>query len=293
MEISKSQLKASFILSLIALFISQSCVGNTPSPPSPAPVTNTAISSCPLTTPNGSTPPNARPSPSHHGNGTLWVDLWSENKILIEPKQVEVDGSIGVKFGWYRQARGQLTIEGRRLDTPAPPLQADILEGYGESGFQASGILFPSEGCWEITGRVGDATLTFVTLVIKIPLEILWPAWSPEGLILIHESSDVNDLPKSILIVYGSPGGGEVNFETGQSIRENAIPYPDTAKQQVTVNGWSGACVQGAWDKQGKWKANVDAGALEWSASGLSYRISHSGLKLRCDDLLRMAGSSP
>src|SRR5688572_20540872 len=34
MEISKSQLKASFILPLIALFISQSCVGNTPSPPS-------------------------------------------------------------------------------------------------------------------------------------------------------------------------------------------------------------------------------------------------------------------
>ncbi|HKY53031.1 MAG TPA: hypothetical protein VJM08_01945 [Anaerolineales bacterium] len=251
------------------------------------------ITSCPLTTPNGNTPPNTPPSPNRHGDDALWVDLWPENKILIEPKQMNVDGSISVKFGWYRGTRGQLTIEGRRLDAAAPPLQADILDGYGESGFQASGIRFPSEGCWEITGSVNDAKLTFVTLVISIPYEILRPVWSPEALILIHESSDVSDLPRSILIVYGSPSGGQVNFETGQSIREIAIPYPDTAKEPIIVNGGLGTCVQGAWDKQGRWKANVDAGALEWSSNGLSYRISYSGLQLRCEDLLRMAGSPP
>ncbi|MDE3111597.1 MAG: hypothetical protein KGK34_01490 [Chloroflexota bacterium] len=38
-------------------------------------------------------------------------------------------------------------------------------DGYGDTGFQASGVLFPTEGCWEITGAVGNSTLTFVTLV--------------------------------------------------------------------------------------------------------------------------------
>lgn len=259
--------------------------------PSPVSAVNTTIASCPLTIPNGSTPPNARPSPNRHGNGTLWVDLWPENKILVEPNQVDVDGSIGVKFGWYRGVSGQLTIEGRRLDAPALPLQADILDGYGDSGFQASGILFPSEGCWEITGIVSDVKLTFVTLLIRIPFDILWPAWSPAELILIHESSDVTDLPRSIRIVYGSPSGGEVVFKTIQGLQESVVPYPKTSIQQVTVNGQPGICVKGDWDKQGQWQADADAGALEWSDNGLIYQISHTGLKLRCDDLLRMATS--
>jgi hypothetical protein len=37
--------------------------------------------------------------------------------------------------------------------------------GYGESGFQASGVVFPGAGCYEITGEAAGATLTFVTLV--------------------------------------------------------------------------------------------------------------------------------
>jgi hypothetical protein len=70
-----------------------------------------------------------------------------------------------VKFGWWRGEAGALRIEGRRLDAPAP-LAARIPEGYGDAGFQASGILFPTQGCWEVTGRVGGASLTFVTLVL-------------------------------------------------------------------------------------------------------------------------------
>jgi hypothetical protein len=28
-------------------------------------------------------------------------------------------------------------------------------------------VIFPTEGCWRITGRAGTGTLTFVTFVIK------------------------------------------------------------------------------------------------------------------------------
>jgi hypothetical protein len=53
------------------------------------------------------------------------------------------------------------------LDGAAPPLSTSIPDGYGPTGFQASGVTFPTEGCWEVTGRVGNASLTFVTLVLK------------------------------------------------------------------------------------------------------------------------------
>jgi hypothetical protein len=84
------------------------------------------------------------------------------------PGQIGADGSLAMKWWWWRGVEGPLTITGRRLDAPAPPLQAEIPEGYEESGFQASALIFPSEGCWEVNGRVGEAMLTFVTLVVKI-----------------------------------------------------------------------------------------------------------------------------
>jgi hypothetical protein len=73
-----------------------------------------------------------------------------------------------MKFLWWRGVRGKLTIQGQRLDAPAPPLRADIPGGYGDTGFQATGLIFPTEGCWEVTGKVGESSLTFVTRVVKV-----------------------------------------------------------------------------------------------------------------------------
>ena len=78
------------------------------------------------------------------------------------------DGSLAMKFPWWRGVQGPLRIDGRRLDASAPPLRADIPSGYGERGFQATSLIFPVPGCWEVTGRVGNASLTFITRVVKI-----------------------------------------------------------------------------------------------------------------------------
>ncbi len=129
---------------------------------------------CPATQPESVGPAGVDPGSffgwgSSHGNGKLWVGgLWPRGVIAAGPEFVHADGSIGMKFGWWRAAPGQLTISGRRLDGVAPPVRADIPSGYGSTGFQASGVSFPTEGCWEVTGRVGDTTLTFVTLVRKL-----------------------------------------------------------------------------------------------------------------------------
>ena len=130
-----------------------------------------AYLACPVTPPNGSTPPGEQPNPDHLGNGALWTGLWPYGRVVFQsggPGQIHQDGSLEMKFFWWRGVRGQLEISGRRLDGAAPPLGADIPTGYGDTGFQATSLIFATEGCWEVTGRAGGASLTFVTFVQKI-----------------------------------------------------------------------------------------------------------------------------
>jgi hypothetical protein len=72
-----------------------------------------------------------------------------------------------MKFPWWRLAEGQLLISGRRLDGDAGPLRARIPSGYGNIGFQSTALIFPTVGCWEVTGRIGDKSLTFVIDVVQ------------------------------------------------------------------------------------------------------------------------------
>lgn len=97
--------------------------------------------------------------------------MWPDGTVVARDEFVQADGSISVKFPWWRaveQVVGPLAIEGRRLDAPAPPLQSFVPdEGYRDTGFTPSALIFPTEGCWEVTGRVGTDQLTFVTLVVR------------------------------------------------------------------------------------------------------------------------------
>jgi hypothetical protein len=102
------------------------------------------------------------------GNAALKADIWPGGRLPAGPlpdggsdARIEPDGSISAKLGWERVKEGQLWIEGRRLDRAAPPLKADVPCCYGPSGFQATGVTFPTTGCWQVTGHLGDETLTF------------------------------------------------------------------------------------------------------------------------------------
>jgi hypothetical protein len=101
-----------------------------------------------------------------YGNDDLWVGgLPTIGVIIGEPRWLMPDGSISWKLGWWRIESGQLIITGRRLDGPAPPLRGHVPDGYGSTGFQASGVDLPTDGCWEVTGSVGDASLSVVVFV--------------------------------------------------------------------------------------------------------------------------------
>jgi hypothetical protein len=100
--------------------------------------------------------------------GPLRVALYPEGIAQATRDDVQEDGSIAIKFGWWRAVEGRLAIEGRRLDAPAPPVRAHIPTGYGRQGFQSTAVIFASPGCWEVTGTLGAAKLTFVTSVVGL-----------------------------------------------------------------------------------------------------------------------------
>jgi hypothetical protein len=126
---------------------------------------------CNVTTPIDGGPVD-RTEPGVYGTKQLaFFGPWTDGTVVFKPGGpgfVLPDGSLSMKFGWQRGVRGVLAIDGRRLDAAAPPLRAYIPSGYGDIGFQATALIFPTPGCWEVTGHVGTASLTFTTRVVKV-----------------------------------------------------------------------------------------------------------------------------
>lgn len=136
---------------------------------SPDRITLADAEDCPLTQPT-TAPPEIGDrlfgSGSAYGNDDLWVGGLGEDGILaVSESYAESDGSVSTKLGWWRNVAGSVEIRGRRLDAPAPAMSGQGSEGYGQIGFQASGVTFPTEGCWEVTGSIGESAITFVTFV--------------------------------------------------------------------------------------------------------------------------------
>ena len=113
-------------------------------------------------------------------NGSLSVAVSA--KYVFRPGGpgfVESDGALGIKVLWERKVRGSLEVGGKRLDAAAPPARA-YMRDYGDSGIQPSYLVFPTPGCWEITGMVANSRLTFIVLVEKIGDGPEWRSQGPE-----------------------------------------------------------------------------------------------------------------
>jgi hypothetical protein len=90
---------------------------------------------------------------------SIWAAAWwegQEENYLIPGEDI--------KTGWFRPAGATLEITGQRLDGKAPALEAHVPCCY-PTRFQATGLLFPTEGCWEVTARAEDSALKFVVWV--------------------------------------------------------------------------------------------------------------------------------
>jgi hypothetical protein len=127
------------------------------------------LASCPVTPPNGAAPPDGPVERVHLGNGQLGTDLWPDGTAVARPEWIQANGAIAMKWPWWRGPGviGLVSIEGRRLDADGPGFSAESpSDGYGDSGFTPSELVFSGPGCWEVTGRVGEASLAFVTRVV-------------------------------------------------------------------------------------------------------------------------------
>ena len=138
------------------------------------------VDTCPVTRTNGvaafdDNGPGR--SQGDYGDEALWTNLWmwGESEVLVDSGHQSGAGeAVDLKWAWYRFVAGKLAIDGRRLDGEAAPLRAWIPDGYGLSGFQVSGITFPTPGCWQVTGRLLDVDdpaielgrLTFMVRVV-------------------------------------------------------------------------------------------------------------------------------
>ena len=160
------------MVAVVALALGVVGCGRQPQTPVVAPATS-AAGRCPVTIGNGDGPPGENPSASYFGNGALWTVLPDDG--IDRGGTPEPDGSTSQKYPWWTVGtEGGLAIEGRRLDAAAPsPLRARTNQGWPETPFAdvpggrfwSSAVYFPTGGCWQVTGRVGATSLTFVVLM--------------------------------------------------------------------------------------------------------------------------------
>ena len=114
----------------------------------------------------------------NYGNKLLRAELPPDGHLIAgklpdggSMAQIESDGSITTKLGWWRGLGGRFVISGHRLDKSAAPLKADhpSLNSYGATGFIPSSLTFPTIGCWRVSAKLlRGAHLSFVLLVTTV-----------------------------------------------------------------------------------------------------------------------------
>ena len=103
------------------------------------------------------------------GTGTLWTSLPESGEWNGLPHTR--DGYSQKTFWWSEgysaldEPNPELKVSGKRLDSPTVVLKTSpaahaIASDIGSA--MLSGVVFPSTGCWEITGQYKGGSLTYV-----------------------------------------------------------------------------------------------------------------------------------
>jgi hypothetical protein len=121
--------------------------------------------SCPLSEPVWAKPPEDSAVLDSPAEGYYFVNedrsIWaSASWAKAENEKLHRREEVGHKVGWFRPAGTALEITGQRLDAQAPPLEAVVPSGY-PTRFQATGLIFPTGGCWEVRAKAAERELSF------------------------------------------------------------------------------------------------------------------------------------
>ena len=142
-------------------------------------VPHDSAASCPMTIPQN--PPFVPPPPYDsmgfegefwYGSDALWTAVRQNGVWAALPHNPE---GYTQKVFWWRdgyvwteEPEPALTVTGDRLDAPARPLNVSEATNASASDIGSAmlvGIDLPTLGCWKITGKYGDAELSFVVWV--------------------------------------------------------------------------------------------------------------------------------
>jgi hypothetical protein len=123
---------------------------------------------CRLTEPVWAKPPDDAAVQGSPGFGyyfvnedrSIWASAWWVGQKVNQLRASQD----GFKVGWFRPAGASLEISGQRLDGPAPALEAHVPCCY-PTRFQATGLIFPTEGCWTVTAKAAARELSLVVWV--------------------------------------------------------------------------------------------------------------------------------
>jgi hypothetical protein len=143
-----------------------------------------ATETCPVTLPRAKSPPGLGPRPPFpglgadprwHSNTFLWTGLPLDGAYVPDPRSLAADGSVEAKLFWFAAViQGEFSLMGERLDASSPPLLVHRVNRGSMTRFRGSGtwatpVTFPSQGCWRLTARVADVSLSFVMKVVARP----------------------------------------------------------------------------------------------------------------------------
>jgi hypothetical protein len=144
---------------------------------------------------------------SFYGNGKLWTILPPRMRRGGVFAQRYGELATAVQINWWEMGRGLLTIKGTRLDGPAEPLHVNY-GGWGGGLREADEIshvnrtvIFPTQGCWEITGEIYDINDSALTFVVEVRHQL-----------------------HSLASILANKGYGDVTHNTGTGIVHGAMP---------------------------------------------------------------------
>lgn len=134
-------------------------------------VTGSAAHSFPLERRCAVTPYSSVPAPTPspgdgydpYPPGALWYRS-DDGRLWMHPWDRWHAGRDGIKVFWLKPAGSRLSVSGRRLDRHAPPMRADIPNGY-PGDYQASGLFFPTAGCWVIRAHAAGSHMRVIVRV--------------------------------------------------------------------------------------------------------------------------------
>ncbi len=123
---------------------------------------------CPVTEPAWARPPDDEAVLDEPDYGSYFINadrsIWASAWFAASEAQADWPREEGYKVGWFRPAGAKLEVTGSRRDGEAPPLEFEAPCCY-PTRFQASGLYFPTGGCWEVRARAAESELTFTVWI--------------------------------------------------------------------------------------------------------------------------------